>query len=90
MILGELVCDTVEGFDDVAELRGFTLVRNQYPCGQGNERPYTPVLDSAKTLFQVGEVRQDFQQRTDGSTFTVVVYLLNGVKTLVNIPGEGE
>ena len=57
---------------------------------QGSERSYTPILDSTKTLFQVGEVRQEFQQCTDGSAFAVAMYLLNGVKTLVNIPGQDE
>jgi len=52
--------------------------------------PYTSVLDSTQTLFQVGKVGQQFQQRADSFAFAVVVYLLNGVETLVDIPKLGE
>lgn len=90
LVFGELVCNAVEGLYDVAELCWFTLDESQYPRGQGSERSYTSVLNSTKTLFQIGEVRQELQQRADGSTFTVIMYLLNGVKTLIDVPGQGE
>ena len=51
---------------------------------------YTSVLDSTQTLFQVWEVGQEFQQRADSFAFAVVVYLLNGIETLVNIPRLGK
>jgi len=69
---------------------GVHCVQNQYPQGWRNQRPYTSVLDSTQTLLQVGEVGQEFQQRADSFGFAVVVYLLNGVETLVNIPKLGE
>jgi len=65
---------------------GVHCARDQYPLSQEDERSYTSVLDPRKALFQVGEVIQEFQQRTDGSAFTVVIYFLNGVKTLVDVP----
>ena len=86
LILRELICDAVEGFNDVTELRRCTLSPESVPAGSGNERSYTSVLNSTKALFQVGEVRQKFQQRVDGSAFAVVIYLLNSVKALVDIP----
>lgn len=52
--------------------------------------PYASVLNSTQTLFQVGEIGQEFQQRSDSLAFGVVVYLLNGVETLVDIPKLGE
>jgi hypothetical protein len=90
LILRELICDAVEGFNDVTELRRCTLSPESVSAGSGNERSYTSVLNPTKALFQVGKVRQEFQQRADGSAFAVVVYLLNSVETLVDIPRQGE
>ena len=57
---------------------------------RGKGKTYTSVLDSAKSLFQVRKARQEFEQTADGSAFTIIMYLLNDVKTIVNISWLGQ
>ena len=51
---------------------------------------YASVLDPAKTLFQVRNVRQDFEQSTDGLAITRVINLLNGIEPFIDMSRVGE